>query len=129
MHLTEPMVYASTAELEINEDETFTDYVNRVVESLGTTEALDVYAECNGTIHKMTNNSGVVAIVPPCAIVVERVLGDTTVVGFRCSALTPGKTACHNFRVYAKRHSKVHGDDNPSSKFWRTIGEFLGVAE
>ncbi|CAK0837426.1 unnamed protein product [Prorocentrum cordatum] len=118
---TDLLAYATKVGTEMKDSSTIEEFTEGIVNSLNSKESLDVYKEAGRKIYRGIAGPESTSFLPMGCIIVERMLGDSNVIGFRTGSLYSSTAPMESFKSYADCYKNVHGEENPVSKFWSML--------
>ena len=107
----------------IEQGQDFTTYMKRVVDTLSTTEAVEVFKGVGGILHRGIVSPGQFVHVPLGAMCLERTVGSTEVYGMRTTCLPPTDSAVYSSFCKMVEQAKVAAPDAQLTKFWTAVRE------
>ena len=116
--------YAAKMELTMPDGKDYFEWQKEVLDSINTEDHLKVFHSVGGIFHKHLLDPGMVLFVPFGFFVKERILGTTTALGYRASALDPTPENIATFEEMHAQHRIALGpsaEENVLVKFWTEV--------
>ena len=98
-------------------------HVKALVDALACQQGLDTFKKLGLVMHRVVINPGETFFIPMCSWLLERTIGDESVIGLRTACLLSTQKPRDSLQLFVDNYKKVHGEDGVVN-FW---GKVLGL--
>ena len=94
--------------------------VKSIVDALACKGGLDTFKKLGLVMHRTVINPGEAFFIPMCSWLLERTIGDETVIGLRTACLLSTRRPHDSLQLFVTNYKKVHGEDGVVN-FWAKV--------
>ena len=98
-------------------------HVKALVDALACQQGLDTFKKLGLVTRRVVMNPGETFFIPMCSWLLERTIGDESVIGLRTACLLSTQKPRDSLQLFVDNYKKVHGEDGVVN-FW---GKVLGL--
>ena len=95
-------------------------HVKSIVDALACKDGLDTFKKLGLVMHRAVINPGEAFFIPMCSWLLERTIGDETVIGLRTACLLSTRRPHDSLQLFVSNYKKVHGEDGVVN-FWAKV--------
>lgn len=113
--------YAKQIGKDFRESKDFFADIAELVGTLADTDSMDALVASGGKVFRSIVGPGSLAYIPFGSWVIERTIGDISVIGVRTAHLSISSVPCESFGALRAAHLAVQGREHALSKFWAKV--------